>query len=356
MIEFDASYGEGGGQLVRMAVGLAAITGKAVRLSNVRARRDPPGLAPQHLAAVRAVARLCDAKTQGLELRANAFSFAPQKRPAGGEVRVDVGTAGSITLVLQALLPVLFAATSPSRAVVIGGTDVRHSPSWDYFGEVLLHHLRHMKLRVESSLVRRGYYPRGGGEVAVEVEPGVPAAINVTSAAQWEVQGRAHVSNLPLDIAERMKRAADKALAQPCAITAKALGGADAVGPGGAITLWATNEALRLAASRVAERGVRAETLGQAVGAELALELASGATLDAHAADQVLVFLAMAEGPSSFLAREVSSHARTAMWLLEQFLAVEFSTVQEASLWRVTIAPRPGGETGRRKGLKIPRP
>ena len=354
MIELDASYGEGGGQLVRMAVGLAAMTGTAVRLANVRARREPPGLAPQHLAAVRTVAGLCGAKTDGLELRANAFSFAPQKRPAGGEVRVDVGTAGSITLVLQALLPVLFAATGPSRAVVIGGTDVRHSPSWDYFSEVLLHHVSQMKLGVRSRLVRRGYYPRGGGEVLVEVEPGVPSALDLTSApTHWEVRGRAHVSKLPLDIAERMTRAAEETVAQPCSIS---MAETSAIGPGGAITLWAESEAGRLGASRVAERGVRAETLGKAVGAELALELASGATLDEHAADQLLVFLAMANGASSFLVREVSSHARTAMWLLEQFLPVEFAAVQEASLWRVTIAPRPGGETGRRKGLKIPRP
>ena len=340
MIELDASYGEGGGQLVRMAVGLAAITGKAVRLGNVRARREPPGLAPQHLAAVRAVARLCDAKTEGLELRANAFAFAPRKRPAGGEVRVDVGTAGSVTLVLQALLPVLLAATGPSRAVVIGGTDVRHSPSWDYFSEVLLQHVSRMKLNVRSSLVRRGYYPRGGGEVVVEVEPGVPAPLNLTNApTQWEVGGRAHVSNLPTNIAERMKQAAEKVLAKPSAITLKSYGGADAIGPGGAITLWTTS----LGASRVAERGVRAETLGESVGSELVLEMASGATLDAHAADQVLVFLAMANGASSFLTREVSSHARTAMWLLEQFLPVEFAVMQEASVWRVTIAPAAPG-------------
>ena len=343
MIELDASYGEGGGQLVRMAVGLAAMTGKAVRLTNVRARREPPGLAPQHVAAVRAVARLCDAKTEGLELRANAFSLAPQKHPAGGDVRIDVGTAGSITLVLQALLPVLLAASSASRAVVIGGTDVRHSPSWDYFSEVLLHHVAQMKLRVRSSVVRRGYYPRGGGEVVIEVEPGVPAPLNLPSApTRWDVRGRAHVSNLPPNIGERMRSAAESTLARPCAISVKTLSGADAIGPGGAVTLWAAGEAARLGASRVAERGVRAETLGQSVAAELALELASGATLDEHAADQVLVFLAMANGASSFLTREVSSHASTAMWLLEQFLPVKFAVVPEASLWRVTIAPSPG--------------
>lgn len=347
MIELDASYGEGGGQLVRMAVGLAAIAGKAVRLTNVRARRDPRGLAPQHLAAVRAVAGLCDAKTEGLELRASAFSFAPQKPPSGGEVRVDVGTAGSVTLVLQALLPVLLAASRPSRAVVIGGTDVRHSPSWDYFSEVLLHHLSKMGLRVRTSVARRGYYPRGGGEVVVELDPGVPSPLDVASAPpHWDVRGRAHASNLPLDIAERMKRAAEKTLAQPCAIAVKAFSAAEAIGPGGAITLWATSGATRLGASRVAERGVRAETLGHSVGAELLLEMASGATLDAHAADQVLVFLAMANGRSTFLTREVSSHARTAMWLLEQFLPVKFAVSRRSTSLLEIAVVAPDGVIG----------
>ena len=335
MIDLDGSYGEGGGQLVRMATGLAAITGKAVRLSNVRARRDPPGLAPQHLAAVRAVAELCAAQTQGLELRASRFTFVPQKRPSGGEVRVDVGTAGSVTLVLQALLPVLIAATGPSRATIIGGTDVRYSPSWDYFVEVLLRHVSSMGLRVRAHLVRRGYYPRGGGEVVVEVEPGVPGPPGFPGTSGPAVSGSAHVSNLPRDIAERMRTSAENALGRDAAIAVTTSGATQAIGAGGAITLWATAAGGLLGASRVAQRGVRAETIGREAGEELALELAAAAMVDEHAADQVLVFLAMAAGSAGFTVRRVSSHATTAMWLLEHFLPVKFEVVPERALWRV---------------------
>ena len=339
MIEIDGSYGEGGGQLVRMASGLAAMTGQAVRLSNVRARRDPPGLAPQHLAAVRAVADLCAAKTQGLELRTREFMLVPQKRPAGGELRIDVGTAGGVTLVLQALVPVLLAASGPSRATVIGGTDVWHSPSWDYFSQVLLRHLSTLGLRVRARLVRRGYYPRGGGEVVVEVEPGAPAPLgDAPVPAAYEVAGSAHVSNLPPDIARRMKAAAEKTLGRQTGITVDTFGSIEAVGAGGAITLWTTGRAGGLGASRVAQRGVRAETLGRDVAAALALEMASGAMLDEHACDQVLIFLALASGPSTFTTREVSSHASTAMWLLERFLPVKFEVVPEGPLWRVRTA------------------
>jgi RNA 3'-phosphate cyclase len=338
VIEIDGSHGEGGGQLVRTAVALSALTGKPLRLHNARASRARPGLAPQHLAAVRAVAALCDARCEGLELRAGAFTFEPRSRPAGGELRVDVGTAGCVTLVLQALLPVLLAAPGPSRVVVRGGTDVRLAPSWDYFCEVLLRLLARVQVRVRASIARRGYYPHGGGEVALEVEPGVPAPLVLHKpTGPWNIAGEAHVANLPLNIAERMRDAACAALGREAAIATRMLGREEARGTGGAITVWAESDAGLLGASRVAERGVRAETLGAAAGQELAADIASGATLDTHAADQVLVYLAMARGRSSVTVRTVSSHARTAMWLIPQFLAARFAVEEEGALSRVSV-------------------
>ena len=340
MVQLDGSHGEGGGQLARLAVALAALTGKPLRLTRVRANRTRPGLAPQHLAAVRAVASLCDARCDGLELRSTAFGFEPRKRPAGAELRVDVGTAGSVTLVLQALVPILLAARAPSRVVVTGGTDVRQAPTWDYFCEILLKLLGRMGLQVRASAVRRGYYPRGGGEVLVVVDPATPRPLVLDAApGACRVAGAAHVANLPLSVAERMRDAAATALQTKVDVHAVALGRDAATGTGGAITLWARCDAGLLGASRVAERGVRAEALGQAVGAELAADLAAGATLDIHAADQVLVYMAMAQGGSSFTTRAVSSHARTAMWLLEQFLPVRFGVAPEGALWRVSVSP-----------------
>jgi RNA 3'-phosphate cyclase len=338
VIEIDGSHGEGGGQLVRTAVALSALTGKPLRLHNARASRARPGLAPQHLAAVRAVAALCDARCEGLELRAGAFTFEPRSRPAGGELRVDVGTAGCVTLVLQALLPVLLAAPGPSRVVVRGGTDVRLAPSWDYFCEVLLRLLARVQVRVRASIARRGYYPHGGGEVALEVEPGVPAPLVLHKpTGPWNIAGEAHVANLPLNIAERMRDAACAALGREAAIGTRMLGREEARGTGGAITVWAESDAGLLGASRVAERGVPAEALGEAVGRSLAADIASGATLDTHAADQVLVYLAMARGRSSVTVRTVSSHARTAMWLIPQFLAARFAVEEEGALSRVSV-------------------
>jgi RNA 3'-terminal phosphate cyclase (ATP) len=341
MLHIDASHGEGGGQLVRTAVALAAITGQAIRLDNIRAKRDKPGLAPQHLTAVRAVASLCDASCEGLELRAQTFNFVP--RPLhGGEFRFDVGTAGSITLVLQALLPALLCAREPSRVSVIGGTDVRAAPSLDYFRYVLLALLGRMGARATCRVACRGYYPRGGGEVEVTVDPAHLTQLELDEPGRLlTVEGRAHVAHLPLSIAERMRTAAIAGLADfghSANIDAAVLGGADAMGTGGAVACWATTQHTVLGAGRVAERGVRAEILGETAGAELASELAARGTLDVHAADQILIYLALAGG--RFSTRKISSHAQTAIWLIEQFLPVRFEVVPDSNGEKVRVATR----------------
>jgi RNA 3'-terminal phosphate cyclase (ATP) len=341
MLHIDASYGEGGGQLVRTAVALSAITGQAIRLDNVRAKRDKPGLAPQHLTAVQAVASLCNANCEGLELRAQTFNFAP-RRLHGGEFRFDVGTAGSITLVLQALLPALLCAREPSRVSVIGGTDVRAAPPLDYFRHVLLGLLGHMGAKARCRVLRRGYYPRGGGEVEVAVEPAHLTRLELDEPGQLlSIEGCAHVAHLPLSIAERMRTAAVGGLADfghLAHIDTLALGGADAMGTGGAVACWATMQHTVLGAGRVAERGVRAETLSEIVGVELASELAARATLDIHAADQILIYLALAGG--HFTTRTMSSHAQTAIWLIEQFLPVHFEVVPDSDGAKVRVATR----------------
>jgi RNA 3'-terminal phosphate cyclase (ATP) len=330
MLEIDGSYGEGGGQLLRTAVALAAITGAAVTLTNVRARRANPGLAAQHLTAVSAVAALCDAEVGGLALKAQRVVFRP-RRLRGGDFRFDIGTAGSITLVLQALLPAMIHGGERVRVSISGGTDVRAAPPVDYFEHVLLPLLGRMGAWVRCELRRRGYYPRGGGEVAVAVEPGTLHAVQLEHAgAQTTLQGNAHVANLPAHVAERMRSAAIGPLRRfgfsESAVATRVLGNDAAYGPGGAIVPWAQTARTVLGAGRVAQRGVRAEQLGKDAGNELAADIGAGVSLDVHASDQLLVYLALAGGQSRFTTRIMSSHAQTTIWLIEQFLPVRFET------------------------------
>jgi RNA 3'-phosphate cyclase len=339
----DGAYGEGGGQLLRSAVALSALTGTSVRIQSIRARREPPGLAPQHLAAVRAVAEICDARCAGATLRSTDIAFVPGPLRCGS-FAFDVGTAGSGVLVLQALLPLLVSAPGPSRVTITGGTDVRGAPSVDYLTHVLLPLLATMGARVAAVVARRGYYPRGGGIIDVQVAPAPLRPLQLRGTGPLRtISGLAHVAHLPESIAGRMRNAALAELgrlSQSATCATAVLGEDAAIGRGGAIALWAEHEHTVLGTSRVAERGVPAESLGAAAGRELAADLACGGTLDIHAADQVLVYCALARGESTFTARALSTHAQTAMWLIEQLLPVTFTVSTEVAGSCVRVACR----------------
>lgn len=341
MIEVDGSHGEGGGQVLRMAVALSALTAIPVRLVRIRAGRPNPGLAAQHVTAVRAVAALCAAEVEGLEVGSREIVFRPEAVTAGRHT-FDVGTAGSVTLVLQASLPVAFAAPGPVRLTLIGGTDVRWSPPLDYLAKVFLPTVRRLGGQADVLLMRRGYYPRGGGAVEVSVQP----------AARWSpiellepgpvrgIHGVAHASNLREDIPKRMKHAAMRRLhgRGEVKIEERVYAGDEAVGQGGAIVLWAETEDAVLGADAIAERGKPSERVGEEAAASLAAELDAGASLDVHLADQALVYLAQADGRSAFTVREASGHLRTMTWLLPRFLGREISIEGRGKIWQVRVA------------------
>ncbi|MHB1141882.1 MAG: RNA 3'-terminal phosphate cyclase [Sulfuricaulis sp.] len=341
MRDIDGSYGEGGGQLLRTACALAAITGEAVRLHHIRARRAPPGLAPQHLTAVKAVAALCEARVEGLELRSPELSFHPGKL-RGGEFHFDVGTAGSVTLVLQALLPAALHAGVPVRIQLAGGTDVRAAPPLDYLRHVLLPLLAQMGAEVRLTLRRRGYYPRGGGLVEIVVQPRVLNGLRLETAGPVkQIRGIAHVSNLPMHIATRMQQTAARLLADiaPVEIEQQILGRDQAIGQGGAIVLWARTDHALIGSSEVAQRGVPAEFIAGTAAQALREDIVSGATLDLHASDQVLIYCALSQGPSCFRARTLSSHAHTTLWLLQKLLPLRVVTTPADAATHVDIVP-----------------
>ena len=348
VLRIDGSYGEGGGQVSRYAMALAAITGRPIRLVDIRARRPKPGLMAQHLTALRAVAAISGGTLDGAELGARELRFDPG-RIAGGEFRFDVGTAGSVILVLQALLPVALRAEAPCRFHITGGTDVRAAPPLDYLRLVFLPWLARMGAQVGIESVRHGYYPRGGGAIVVTVAPcrRLLPLVAERPGRLRAIRGVAHVARLPLQIAERMASAAGAALAGlgPTGIVTRALGEDESSGTGGALVLAAETESGVLGAAAVAERGIPAERIGDDVGKALRAEIESGAAVDVHAADQLLPYLALAAGGSRFTTRTVSLHASTVMWLVEQFLPVRFEVTPWHDVHRVAVTAaghRPG--------------
>jgi len=343
-LQIDSGYGEGGGQLCRCAMALAAITGRPIHLENIRARRARPGLKAQHLTALQAVAAVSCGELEGGELGATEIRFRPGPI-TGGDYHFMVGTAGSVTLVLQAVLPVALHAERHCRITITGGTDVKMAPPVDYLRLVFLPWLARMGAGVRLDSVRHGYYPRGNGAVSLTVSPSprLNPLVAERPGRLRLIRGLAHVARLPLHIPERMAAAAAALLTGfgPIQIETRVLPDAEAFGTGGALVLVAERETSLLGAAAVAERGVPAEKLGAEAGHSLRAELEAGAAMDIHAADQLLIYAALTRGPSRFAVRQISRHARTVMWLIERFLPVRFHIESRQNLQIIETIPHP---------------
>ncbi|MFZ8795339.1 MAG: RNA 3'-terminal phosphate cyclase, partial [Acidilobaceae archaeon] len=243
LIEIDGSMGEGGGQILRTALALSAITGRPMRIYSIRAKRDNPGLRPQHLTAVKAMAQICGARVKGAEVGSMTLEFHPSAI-RGGSYVFDVGTAGSVSLVLQALLPVLAFADKPVTVRIRGGTDVPMAPTIDYVREVLARLTETLGYKFTVRVERRGHYPRGGGLVTVTVDqpPGGFKPRDFTE--RGELRGvalRSHAVKLPRHVAERQASSAAAVLREKLGVEPRVEveHSEQGLGPGSGITIWA---------------------------------------------------------------------------------------------------------------------
>ena len=339
MIEIDGSVGEGGGQIVRTAIALAAITGQEVEIRNIRANRPNPGLAAQHLHAVKAVERLSRGKTEGLQLHSQRLKFSP------GDLKcihteLDIGTAGSITLLLQCLIPVALFADCESVVTVKGGTDVRWAPPIDFYTGVFLKALRVMGCDIWIDMKRRGYYPRGGGVVEVRISPlagGLrgfkPEYVQREQGEGAEsriVKGISHSRGLPTHVTERQARAAEQIL-HDCGYSTAIEREVDdktatavRATTGSGITLWLGYKS----GSALGKPGKRAEFVGEEAAHEILKELNSSSSVDIHLADQLIPYIALADGGSELRVREMTEHLRTNIYVTKRFLDIEFEVMR----------------------------
>jgi RNA 3'-terminal phosphate cyclase (ATP) len=330
MIKIDGSIGEGGGQVLRVCIALSALMGESVAIKNVRVNRANPGLRPQHLTAMRALAEAANAKVNGLGLGASEVTFVPRRR-RGGVYRFDAKTAGSTTLVLQALLPVLAFADQPSSVTLIGGTNNPLAPQVDYVINVLNPVLATMGFFYELRLVKRGFYPRGGGALTAFVTPIERLnAINVVSMGSLRgIRGVSHSRNLPAHVAKRQAEAA----AQSCtragypnvSIERDSDQKEENPSTGSGIVLWAeTSTGGRLAGDALGARGKPAELVGREGAARLLTQLSKGAPFDVHLGDQLVIWLALAEGRSRIAISELTLHTVTAVEVTEMVTGCRF--------------------------------
>jgi RNA 3'-phosphate cyclase len=328
MIEIDGSEGEGGGQMLRSALALSALTGNAFTMGNIRAKRSNPGLAAQHLTAVRGVAGLCAAEVEGAQPGSMRLIFQPGPLE-GGKHRLDVGTAGSISLVLQACLLASLRAERETVLEVTGGTNVRWSPPIDYYELVLLPLLRRLGVVADLEVQQRGFYPEGGGKVRMTIAPSrALRPLRLIERGGFEgVEGIVFTQNLPEHVGQRMANAVRKDLIDESPRLRMDRASGPSAGAG--VALRAVFADTMLGADGLGERGLPAERVAAAAVQGLKAEMRSAATVDVHAADQILPYLAIASGQSRFIAREMTGHMSTQIELIRRFVEVD---IKHASL------------------------
>ncbi len=308
----------GGGQLVRAAVSFAALTGDAVRVVDARKAREQPGLKAQHVAAVEATASVCDADVDGAEVGSTTVEFAPGE-PEGGQFAVDIGTAGSIMLVFDTVLPIAATLDEPLELTVTGGTDVEWAPTVDYYRHVKLPTLREFGVTATLSVDRRGFYPAGGGQATLRVEPNSLSPIDLSERGalqRVEIRSTASTSLEPASVADRQATAAIQHL--PNDVDADpVIEYVDSRSPGSVCDVVAIFAESRAGFPVVGKRGKPAEDVGADAVADLAGFRMADATVDRYLADQVLPFVALAGGCVRIPTQ--TNHVESQADLLRQF-------------------------------------
>lgn len=356
VLTLDGAHGEGGGQIVRTALSLSAITLRPFRLVNVRMGRSNPGLLPQHLSAVRAAAAISGASVSGDRLGSTEFAFAPSHPPRAGSYVCDVahvaeqGSAGSVTLVLQTVVVPLSLAEGASELIVRGGTHVEWSPPFDHFKTAYLLALRLMGLGVEAELKRWGWYPIGQGEAvcAIAGRPpgseegsGWPRPIQALErGALRRIEGHAVAAKLPARIPRRMADRAHAALVDlgvPIDIAARLV---TAACPGAGIFLHSDYESWLATFSAYGRPGKPSEAVADEAVAALREHHASTAAIEVHLADQLLLPLSIAGGPSVFTTTRSTRHLVTNAWVIGEFGVADVA-IERSDPCRVRVDPRP---------------
>ena len=325
MIEIDGGQQSGSGTIVRFAVAFSTLCGRGIHLVNARTRRARPGLRPQHVAAVRACGELCGAVMEGVEVGSRELVFRPGKRIRGGCYRWDIGTAGSASMLALGVLPVACLADAPLSARITGGLFQDFSPSPFHLRHVLAPLVGRMGASVELEVLRPGYVPAGAGLLELRVRPAAQGLVALAlrdPGSVRAVRGIALASHLAeRHVSERMARACEEVLGgEGLSCVIERVDDATAARAGAGLAVWAeTTTGCLLGADRAGAPRRSSEAIGRYVARALLEEVASGATVDRHLADQIVLFAALARGATRYRAPAESDHLRTNLWLAERF-------------------------------------
>jgi len=336
MIEIDGSFGEGGGQILRTATALSAVKKIPCRIFNIRKGREKPGLQTQHLLALRALAEVCNGKLEGDYLNSTEVRFYPGKITKD-RVTIRIPTAGSISLVLQNLIPVCIFAEKPIEIHFEGGaTDTFFSPTIDHFRYVFLRILEKMGGKVEIEILKRGYYPEGGAKLKAKIFPTKLKPIHLIE--RGEIKKVAIISGASQVLKE--KKVAERQLAGVKEILGKLnvpieekCEYYETQSPGSQICLIAEFGNTFLGTDNLGKLGKKAEDVGKEAALELLKEQKPGACLDKHLADQILPYMALAPGKSQVTVTQITEHCKTNAWVIEKFIKGRFEIRDNLISW-----------------------
>ena len=341
MLEIDGSQKSGSGTILRLSVALAAILKEPLHIFNIRMKRTQPGLRPQHLEAVMTAARLCSAEIRGAALGSSEVWFTPGEIQ-GGKITSEIGTAGSIPILLMTVLPMCaYAKQQVSLRVTRGGTDVRNAPTINYLRHILLPLLSHMGLKATLTIRKYGYYPKGMGEILLEVDPCQNLSpIRLDRFGEIKQLKGVSVCTFLAErkVAERQARAAMERLGQldlrPNIEIINDM--SNPLQKGSSVALWAeTDTGSLIGGDAIGELGKPSETVGREAADNLIKELEARATVDLHLADILVPYVALARGSSVYSSRLITEHLDTNIWLAEKILGTKFHVTRVGDLFQV---------------------
>ena len=340
MIEINGSYLEGGGAILRVATALSAITKTPCHIFNIRRGREKPGLMPQHLLGIQALAQLCNGRLEGDFLGSEEIRFWPGEISAKN-LHIKIETAGSITLVLQTLIPVCLFAPQTIKIIFNGGaTDTFFSPTIDHFRHVFLKILGKMTENdsppIEIHIIKRGYYPEGGARAEVKIFPSKPKPLNLIKRDELKkiiaISGASEFLK-EKKVAERQLMGVREVLGRLKLPIEEVIEYHPTSSPGSSICIVSQFRNTIIGVDNLGKLGKRAEDVGKEVALELLKEQKSGTCLDKHLADQILPYMALAPGKSQVTVSEITNHCKTNIWTIEKFIEGKFEIKENLISW-----------------------
>ncbi len=341
MLKIDGSQKSGSGTILRLSIALAGILNEPLHIFNIRHKRKQPGLRPQHLESVLTAAKLCNAETEGAKLGSRELWFKPNGI-IKGEVRAEIGTAGSISMLLLTVLPICACGRGDVTVhVTNGGTDVRYAPTINYMKYVLLPSLERMGLK-SSLIVRKfGYYPKGKGDVILKVSNSYELrALSITNFGEIErIEGVSVCTFLKKQmVAERQAEAATKILRNKgyAAEIDVVNDESNPLQKGSSIVLWTkTSKGAIIGGDAIGKLRKSSETVGKEAAEKLIKETEAQASVDVHLADMLVPYVALAKGASTYTARKVTDHIDTNIWLVEKILGTKIQVTKVGKLFEI---------------------